>query len=79
MSARELLTTSGSNFRAGPVNCYRAMQSSTPKDIASTVALTFLGERTEKWGEERLKGLSAFFSCVGYKKTREWKEEKAWK
>jgi hypothetical protein len=47
--ARELLTSSGSNFRVGPANFYRAMQDRTPAGIASTVALTFLGERAESW------------------------------
>ena len=28
--ARELLTSSGSNFRVGPVNFYRAIQNRTP-------------------------------------------------
>ena len=73
--ARELLTSSGSNFRVGPVNFYRAMQSNTPRDIASTVALTFMGERADKWPQERLDGMAVFFSCVGFKGTREWKEE----
>ncbi|QDU58816.1 hypothetical protein Pan181_50560 [Aeoliella mucimassa] len=72
---RELLTSSGSNFRVGPVNFYRAMQSNTPRDIASTVALTFMGERVDRWPAERLDGLAVFFSCVGFKGTREWKEE----
>ena len=32
--ARELLTSSGSNFRVGPVNFYRAIQNRTPEGIA---------------------------------------------
>ena len=48
---RELLTSSGSNFRVGPVNFYRAMQSKDPQTIAQTVALTFMGVRAEKWPE----------------------------
>ena len=35
--ARELLTSSGSNFRVGPVNFYRAIQDRTPHGIASAV------------------------------------------
>ena len=73
--ARELLTASGSNFRAGPVNFYRAMQSRTPEGIASTVALTFMGVRTDAWKQARLDGMSRFFAQVGYKPTSEWKEE----
>jgi hypothetical protein len=72
---RELLTSSGSNFRVPQVNFYRALQSKDPKGIARAVALTFMGSRAEKWPEERLAGLSAFFLKVGYKPTGEWKEE----
>ena len=72
---RELLTSSGSNFRVGPVNFYRAIQDRTPEGIATAVALTFMGTRTESWPTNQLAGLAAFFSQVGYKPTREWKEE----
>lgn len=71
----ELLTSSGSNFRVGPVNFYRAMQDRSPEGIASSVALTFMGARSEKWPKERVQGMSEFFAQVGYKPTREWKEE----
>lgn len=73
--ARELLTSSGSNFRVGPVNFYRAMQSREPDGIASTVALTFMGVRTDAWKPEKLAGMARFFAQVGYKPTSEWKEE----
>jgi hypothetical protein len=73
--ARELLTSSGSNFRVGPVNFYRAMQNKDAKGIAQAVALTFMGERAEKWPAERWEGMAAFFQQVGYKSTLEWKEE----
>jgi hypothetical protein len=73
--ARELLTASGSNFRDAPVNFYRAVQSREPRAIASAVALTFMGERTDAWPKERLDGMAAFFSQIGYKPTGEWKEE----
>lgn len=72
---RELLTSNGSNFRVGPVNFYRAVQSKTPEGIASAVALTFMGSRTDSWPSNRLAGLSVFFSQLSYKPTREWKEE----
>ena len=72
---REMLTASGSNFRVPPVNFYRAMQNREPAGIAQTVALTFMGARTDKWPKERLTGLAAFFTEVGYKSTAEWKEE----
>lgn len=73
--ARELLTSSGSNFRVGPVNFFRAVQNRTPEGIARAVALTFMGTRAELWPPERLAGLAAFFSQIGYKPTGEWKEE----
>lgn len=72
---RELLTSSGSNFRVGPVNFYRAMPDRSPEGIASVVALTFMGTRTDSWPAERLAGMSAFFAQIGYKPTSEWKEE----
>jgi hypothetical protein len=72
---REMLTSSGSNFRVGPVNFYRAIQNKTPDGIAIAAALTFMGARADAWPEERLHGLAAFFSQIGYKPTSEWKEE----
>jgi len=73
--ARELLTQNGSNFRVGPVNFYRAVQSKQPEGIAEAVALTFMGTRAEKWPKEKLAGFAGFFSQIGYKSTLEWKEE----
>lgn len=73
--ARELLTSNGSNFRAPPVNFYRAVQNREPPAIARAVALAFMGERAEKWPGDRLGGMAAFFSQIGYKYTGEWKEE----
>ncbi len=73
--ARELLTSSGSNFRVPPVNFYRAVQSREPHAIAAAVALTFMGTRFEKWPKARQVDMAAFFSQIGYKPTREWKEE----
>lgn len=72
---REMLTSSGSNFRVGSVNFYRAVQNRTPEGIAAAVALTFMGARAESWPPERLAGMAVFFSQIGYKPTREWKEE----
>ena len=72
---RELLTSSGSNFRVPPVNFYRAVQSHDSTTLASAVALTFMGTRLEKWPESKRLEMAAFFSRVGYKKTDEWKEE----
>ncbi len=72
---REMLTSSGSNFRVGQVNFYRAIQNRTPEGIATAVALTFMGSRAESWPKDRLSGMAVFFSQIGYKPTREWKEE----
>jgi len=73
--ARELLTSSGSNFRVPQVNFYRAIQGQEPSAIAGAVALTFMGVRLEKWPQARRAGMESFFSRVAYKKTAEWKEE----
>ncbi len=73
--ARTLLTASGSNFRVGPVNFYRAVQNKTPDGLAAAVALTFMGARVEHWPDDRRAGMSIFFSQLGYKPTSEWKEE----
>jgi Protein of unknown function (DUF1553)/Protein of unknown function (DUF1549) len=72
---RELLTSSGSNFRVPPVNFYRAIQGHEPSTIARAVALTFMGTRTENWTKKRRADMEVFFSRVGYKPTAEWKEE----
>jgi hypothetical protein len=72
---REMLTSSGSNFREPEVNFYRAVQSREPAGLAQAVALTFMGMRADKWPKDRLAGMTAFFSQVGYKPTAEWKEE----
>ena len=73
--AQELLTSSGSNFRVGPVNFYRAIQDKSPEGIATAVALTLMGTRTDSWPKDRLAGMGLFFSQIGYKPTSEWKEE----
>ena len=73
--ARELLTSSGNNFRDPPINFYRAVPAKKPIQIAQTVALTFMGERADKWPKERLAGMAVFFAQVGYKPTGEWKAE----
>ena len=72
---RELLTASGSNFRVPQVNFYRSAQSNEPRAIAQSVALAFLGTRARQWPDDRLSGMSVFFSQIGYKPTAEWKEE----
>ena len=73
--ARELLTSSGSNFRVPPVNFYRAIQGKEPATIANAVGLTFMGTRLEKWPNDQQQQMAVFFSRVAYKSTAEWKEE----
>ena len=73
--ARELLTSSGSNFRVGPVNFYRAIQDKTPEGVTAAVGLAFMGTRVHLWPQGRRAGMAVFFSRIGYKPTSEWKEE----
>lgn len=73
--ARELLTSSGSNFRVPPVNFYRAIQGRDPSSIAAAAALAFMGTRFETLPESASSDMTVFFSRVAYKKTAEWKEE----
>jgi len=73
--ARELLTSSGSNFRVGSVNFYLAVQDQTPEGMAAAVGLALMGTRVHLWPEDRRAGLAVFFSQVGYKPTSAWNEE----
>ena len=73
--ARQMLVSSGSNFRVPEVNFYRAIPNRDPQAIAQAVALTFMGARAAAWPKSRLDGMAAFFSQIGYKSTSEWKEE----
>jgi hypothetical protein len=72
---RALLTSSGSNFRVGPVNFYRALQGRDAPGIAEAVGLTFMGTRLANWPEARRADLANFFTRLEYKHTDEWKEE----
>ncbi len=72
---RELLTSSGSNFRVPPVNFYRAVQGREPSALAEAVALTFMGGRVARWPADRREDMAACFSRVAFKPTDEWKEE----
>lgn len=72
---RELLISSGSNFRVPQVNFYRAVQSKEPQALGQAVALTFMGVRAESWPQGRWSQMAVFFSRIGYKPTGEWKEE----
>jgi len=74
---RELLISSGSNFRVPEVNFYRAFQTRDTKNIAESFALLFLGMRpsTRFADNKGPDDLSPFFSQIKYKKSEEWKEE----
>ena len=73
--ARDLLTSSGSNFRVPQVNFWRAVQGRDPQALARAAALTFMGTRIDAWPEDRRASFAALFSRVAYKSTAEWKEE----
>lgn len=72
---RQMLTSSGSNFRVPPVNFYRAMQGHEPATIARAVALTFMGVRLDTWPQKKQNHLATLFSRIAFKGTAEWKEE----
>lgn len=72
---RELLSSSGSNFRDPPANFYRAVQGREPASIAAAAALTLMGVRFEQLPKQQQTDMAVFFSRVAYKETAEWKEE----
>ena len=72
---RELLTSSGSNFRDGPCNFYRAIPMRDADSIAEAAALLFMNVQTPRLSDAERKNLSVFFSRVAYKGTAQWKEE----
>lgn len=64
--ARALLFARGSNFRVPEVNFLRATAEKTPEGISEAVASALLLDPTDKYAR--------YFSRVGFKSTREWKE-----
>ena len=82
---RDLLVSTGSNFRDGAINFYRANPIKDPQTIAESTAIIFMGVRlgcarchghpSENWTFDDNLGLAAFFSKVAFKPTQEWKEE----
>ena len=72
---REMLTSSGSNFRVPQVNFLRGHADRTAKGVARGVALALMGIRTDKLDADTAAGLEAFFSALERKATDEWKEE----
>jgi len=73
--ARELLTSSGSNFRVPAANFFRAAAERTPEGLAKVTALSFMGLRTGRLSPGDRAGFAAFFSRIRFKSTDEWKEE----
>lgn len=75
--AAALVTASGSGFRHGPVNLYRAVSERTPEAMAEAVALVLLGTRIEEagWPPGIERGFAACFAGIAFKPTGEWKEE----
>ena len=65
--ARALLCARGSNFRIPETNFLRASAQHSPEAISEAATMTFLMEPTTKY--------SYYFSRVGFKSTKEWKEE----
>jgi len=65
--ARALLCARGSNFRVPEANFLRASAQHSPEAISEAATMTFLMEPTTKY--------SYYFSRVGFKSTKEWKEE----
>ena len=82
---RELLTASGSAFRHGEANYFRAVPTRNPQTLAETTALLFMGTRLScvrchadpngTWTQADHLGLAACFGQVKFKNTGEWKEE----
>ena len=72
---REILTSTGSNFRVPQVNFFRAVRDNKAETVAAAVALTFMGARVGEWPMQRRSDMATFFQGVEYKKTSEWKEE----
>ncbi len=72
---RALLLARGSNFREAEANFYRAHADRSPLGIAKNCALTLCGIRLEKFPEKEQKLWANIFEEIGFKSTREWKEE----
>ncbi|MDO5581248.1 MAG: DUF1553 domain-containing protein [Planctomycetia bacterium] len=70
-----LLTSSGSNFRCGPANFYRAIQMRDANTIAEAAGSVFLGIQVDDLPEKEQAQFSKFFSRVAYKGSAQWKEE----
>ena len=65
--ARALLCARGSNFRVPETNFFRAAADRAAGGLSEAATMTFLMEPTDKYAK--------YFSRVGFKPTKEWKEE----
>ena len=72
---RMLLLSGGSNFRDPGVNFYRAHADRSPRGIAQDTLLTLCGIRLETWPEADQAAWVRLFEEIGFKSTKEWKEE----
>ena len=73
--SREMLVSSGSSFRVGAVNFYRASQEKNARSYAAGAASAFMGLRFDSLGAAQKEGLEKNFCSVKMKSTGEWKEE----
>ena len=72
---RSLLLAKGSNFRVAEANFYRAHADRSPLGIAKGTMQSFCGIRIEQLPEARQKLIANIFNEIGFKSTKEWKEE----
>src|SRR5262249_831008 len=77
---KEIIIAEGSTFTEGPANFY--MTSRSPQEWAETTSQVFLGVRIgcakchhhpfEKWSQDDYYGMTAFFSRLGTKPSKEF-------
>ena len=72
---RSLLLAKGSNFRVAEANFYRAHADRSPLGIARGTMLSLCGMRIEQLPENKQKLIANIFNEIGFKSTKEWKEE----
>ena len=72
---RDLLTASGSNFRIPAANFFRASADRSPKGLANAASLTFFGRPLASFSEKEQTLFVPFFTRIGFKSSKEWKEE----
>jgi hypothetical protein len=86
---KTLLLSSGSDFRDGPCNFYRAMTTRDAQNYGESVALLFMGARVgcahchahpyEPWTLDDNLALGAFFAKIRIKNTGDLKNSGEWK